>query len=143
VKRKKDAGITTAASSSPSSTVRLDKWLWAARFFKTRTLAHEAVEGGRVFVNGARVKPSRTIEAGTEIHIRLPRGDYVITVVKVSDKRVSGALAAEMFTESEESKAKRLELSEMRRLSAAIAPDERPNTQDRRLLRRLKEGGGG
>lgn len=121
--------------------VRLDKWLWAVRFFKTRTQAHEAIEGGRVYLNGARVKPSRLVELGQVIEIRIYRGDFTLTVTGITDKRVNATLAATMFTEHEESKARRAHLSEMRRLSASVAPDERPNTQDRKLLRRIKEEG--
>ena len=121
--------------------VRLDKWLWAARFYKTRGLAHEAIEGGRVYLNGARVKPGKTVEVNQVLEIRSPRGDYTITVKKLSEKRVSASLAQEMFEEHEASKLKREHTAELRRLSASVAPEERPNTQDRRLLRKIKEGG--
>jgi ribosome-associated heat shock protein Hsp15 len=135
---KKESGN---GNSKEPQKVRLDKWLWAVRFFKTRTQAHEAIEGGRVYVNGARVKPSRIVEVGQEIEIRIHRGDFTLTVTGITEKRVSAALAETMFTEHEESKSRRAHLSEMRRLSASVAPEERPNTQDRRLLRRIKEEG--
>jgi ribosome-associated heat shock protein Hsp15 len=128
-------------NSNEHQKVRLDKWLWAVRFFKTRTQAHEAIEGGRVYVNGARVKPSRIVEIGQKIEIRIHRGDFTLTVTGLTDKRVSASLAATMFSEDEGSKSQRAHLSEMRRLSASVAPEERPNTQDRRLLRRIKEEG--
>ncbi len=120
--------------------VRLDKWLWAARFFKTRALAHEAIDAGRVSVDGARAKPSRSVTVGQELCIVTPRGEFTVVVEQVSAQRGSATVAATFFKETEQSKARRMELAEMHRLSRIIAPDERPNTQDRRLLRRLKEG---
>lgn len=120
--------------------VRLDKWLWAARFFKTRALAHEAIDAGRVSVDGARAKPSRTVTVGQELHIATPRGEFTVIVQQVSEQRGSATVAATFFEETDESKVRRMELAEMHRLSRMVAPDEKPNTQDRRLLRRLKEG---
>lgn len=120
--------------------VRLDKWLWAARFFKTRALAHEAIDAGRVSVDGARAKPSRTVTVGQELRIATPRGEFTVIVQQVSAQRGSAAVAATFFEETDESKVRRMELAEMHRLSRMVAPDEKPNTQDRRLLRRLKEG---
>ncbi len=120
--------------------VRLDKWLWAARFFKTRALAHEAIDAGRVSVDGARAKPSRTVTVGQELRIATPRGEFTVIVQQVSAQRGSATVAATFFRETDESKVRRMELAEMHRLSRMVAPDEKPNTQDRRLLRRLKEG---
>jgi ribosome-associated heat shock protein Hsp15 len=120
--------------------VRLDKWLWAARFFKTRALAHEAIDAGRVSIDGVRAKPSRSVAVGQEIRIATPRGEFTVTVEQVVAHRGSASVAATFYTESDESKSRRMELAEMHRLSRISAPDERPNTQDRRLLRRLKEG---
>lgn len=120
--------------------VRLDKWLWAARFFKTRSLSHDAIEGGKVYVDGVRAKPSRSVRPGQELRILSPRGEFVITVVKVTDKRGSGAIAATLYEESPESRARREALSVAHRLAAPPAPSTKPNTQERRLLRRIKEG---
>jgi len=127
-------------SQERESSVRLDKWLWAARFFKTRALAHEAIEAGRVSINGERAKPSRAVCVGQELRIATPRGEFVVVVEEVSARRGSAAVAAELFRETDESKMRRTELAEMHKLSRAAAPEERPNTQDRRLLRRIKEG---
>jgi ribosome-associated heat shock protein Hsp15 len=121
-------------------TVRLDKWLWAARFFKTRSMAHEAIEGGKVYVDNIRAKPSRSVSVGDEMIIITPRGRFQIVVEQVSAQRGSGAIASKMYRETEDSKQQREELSEMHRLARNAAPDERPNSQDRRLLRRIKEG---
>lgn len=120
--------------------VRLDKWLWAARFFKTRSMAHEAIEGGKVYVDNIRAKPSRLVSVGDEISITTPRGQFDIVVERVSSQRGSGAVASTMYRETDESKRRREEIAEMHRLARNAAPEERPNSQDRRLLRRIKEG---
>ena len=126
--------------SEKRETVRLDKWLWAARFFKTRSLAHDAIEGGKVYVDNLRAKPSRAVVVGDQIMITTPRGRYDIVVEGVSSQRGSAAIATKLYRETEESKRRREELSEMHRLARNAAPDEKPNSQDRKRLRRLKEG---
>ena len=123
-----------------SDDVRLDKWLWAARFFKTRSLAHEAIEGGKVTIDGIRAKPSRVVRVGQEVRVLSPRGEFVITILKVTDKRGSGAIASTLYEETNESRERRDALHEMHRLAASPAPDTKPNSRERRLLRRLKEG---
>ena len=119
--------------------VRLDKWLWAARFFKTRSLAHEAIEGGKVYVDNLRAKPSRAVSIGDNLLITTPRGRFEIVVAGVSAQRGSASVAAKLYTETEDSKRRREEISEMHKLARNAAPSERPNSQDRRLLRRIKE----
>lgn len=91
--------------------MRLDKWLWAARFFKTRTLAVEAIEGGRVSVNGERSKPAKELKVGDRISIRRPPFEHVITVRELSDKRGPATVAATLFEETEESRARRTVLA--------------------------------
>jgi ribosome-associated heat shock protein Hsp15 len=120
--------------------VRLDKWLWAARFFKTRSLAQDAIDGGKVYIDGVRAKSSRLVAVGQELQITAPRGAFTILIEQVTDRRGSGTVAATMFRETDESRVRREELVSMHKLSAMAAPQERPNTQDRRALRRLKEG---
>ncbi len=120
-------------------TVRLDKWLWAARFFKTRSMAHEAIEGGKVYVDSIRAKPSRSVSVGDELIITTQRGRFQIVVEQASSQRGSGAIAAKMYRETDESKKQREEVAEMHRLARNASPEERPNSQDRRLLRRIKE----
>ena len=122
-----------------NESVRLDKWLWAARFFKTRSMAHEAIEGGKVYVDNIRAKPSRSVSVGDEMIITTQRGRFQIVVEQVSSQRGSGAIASKMYRETDESKKQREEIAEMHRLARNAAPDERPNSQDRRLLRRIKE----
>ena len=87
--------------------VRLDKWLWAARFFKTRSLAVEAIEGGRVSINGDRAKPAKTVKPGDAISIRKPPFEFAIVVKALSDQRGSATIAAALYEETEESRARR------------------------------------
>jgi ribosome-associated heat shock protein Hsp15 len=97
--------------------MRLDKWLWAARFFKTRTLAVEAVTGGRVSVNGERAKPAKELKIGDTLSIRRPPFEHVVVVKALSDKRGSATVAAALFHETDESKARRTVLiAEMKSL---------------------------
>jgi len=91
--------------------MRLDKWLWAARFFKTRTLAVEAIEGGRVSVNGERSKPAKELKVGDTVSIRRPPFEHVVTVRELSDKRGPATVAATLFAETEESRARRTVLA--------------------------------
>ncbi len=87
--------------------MRLDKWLWAARFFKTRTLAVEAIGGGRVSVNGERAKPAKDVKAGDAVAIRRPPFEFSIVVKDVSEKRGPAAVAAMLYEETEASRARR------------------------------------
>ena len=87
--------------------MRLDKWLWAARFFKTRTLAVEAIDGGRVSVSGERVKPAKDVKPGDAVAIRRPPFEFAIVVKALSDKRGPAAIAATLYEETEESRARR------------------------------------
>jgi ribosome-associated heat shock protein Hsp15 len=91
--------------------VRLDKWLWAARFFKTRSLAVEAIEGGRVSLNGDRAKPAKELKIGDRLAIRRPPFENVVVVKALSDKRGSASVAALLFEETEESRARRTVLA--------------------------------
>jgi ribosome-associated heat shock protein Hsp15 len=91
--------------------MRLDKWLWAARFFKTRTLAVEAVTGGRVSINGEHAKPAKEVKVGDRIAIRRPPFEHVVVVKALSDKRGPAAAAALLYEESEESRARRTVLA--------------------------------
>jgi ribosome-associated heat shock protein Hsp15 len=91
--------------------MRLDKWLWAARFFKTRSLAVEAIGGGRVSVNGERAKPAKELRVGDTLAIRRPPFEHVVVVKGLSDKRGPAAVAAELFAETEESRARRAVLA--------------------------------
>ena len=120
--------------------VRLDKWLWAARFFKTRALAAEAVEGGKVQVNGDRPKRARPLQVGDEIRVRLGPYEHTITVRALSARRGPASEAAELYEETAASRAAREALAiQLRSLHAAFGPDKgRPTKKDRREIERLK-----
>lgn len=120
--------------------VRIDKWLWAARFFKTRSLAQQAVEGGKVQLGGQRVKPSRPVRLGDII--TTPRGHDLCTVVVtgLAEKRGSAPQAALLYQETDESLAAREEAAARRRVEYATrtAPDHRPSKKERRDLSRFR-----
>jgi ribosome-associated heat shock protein Hsp15 len=123
-----------------SDDVRLDKWLWAARFFKTRALAREAVTGGKVHLNGQRAKPSRNVKIGDSIDISRGHFRYEITVDAVSDRRGPAREAAKLFTESEESVEKRTAIAQelaLRRRAAPVPPASRPDKRSRRRIIRF------
>src|SRR5690606_38024499 len=91
--------------------MRLDKWLWAARFFKTRSLAGEAIEGGRVTLNGDRAKPAKELKVGDRLAVRRPPFEHVLVVKALSDKRGPATVAATLFEETGESRARRAVLA--------------------------------
>jgi ribosome-associated heat shock protein Hsp15 len=115
--------------------VRLDKWLWAARFFKTRSLAAEAVTGGKVTMHGDRVKPARAIQVGDEIAIRLGPYEHVVQVRSLSSRRGPATVAATLYEETPESLAARTRLAEQLKMAPAALVYEdkgRPTKRDRR-----------
>ncbi|HJQ21977.1 MAG TPA: RNA-binding S4 domain-containing protein [Gemmatimonadaceae bacterium] len=120
--------------------MRVDKWLWAARFFKTRSQASEAVDGGHVEVNGDRAKPSKAVKVGDELRIRLHQNTFVIHVRALIEQRGSASVAQTMYQETPESRAERERLAEQRRLAPVPAYEEggRPTKRDRRDLSRVK-----
>ena len=130
------------ANAPSAGRARLDKWLWAARFFKTRSLAKAAIDGGKVHVHGARGKASKEVSAGDEV--RVTRGEVVRTVVVtgVAERRGNAALAATLYTETAESAAKREVAAAARRMAraGATAPPRRPNKRQRRALKALRDG---
>lgn len=119
--------------------VRLDKWLWAARFFKTRSLAAEAISGGHVHINGARAKPSRTLRPGDELRIRKGEQEFAVQVKGLSERRGPAKAAALLYEETEASRRAREAQAEARRLTQApgAAPAQRPDKRDRRQIRRF------
>lgn len=126
--------------------VRLDKWLWAARFFKTRSAATDAVHGGRVHLNAARVKPSKEIRAGDTVEVRIGQLQWTIVVRGVSDKRGPASVAAMLYDETPESTAVREQRAAELRLARPLGADlgGRPTKQARRRiedLRRSQRGG--
>lgn len=120
--------------------VRIDKWLWAARFFKTRSLATEAVDGGKVEVNGESVKPAKLVKVGDEVRIRLGPFEHVIEVRALGERRGSATVAQGLYEERAESAAARERLREQLRMApAAFVYEEkgRPTKKDRRELQRF------
>ena len=122
------------------TTVRLDKWLWAARFFKTRSLAADAIDGGKVQVNGSRVKRGKPVHIGDRIRIRKGPYESMIEVVALSESRRSASEAATLYHESVESLAARKRMQEQHRdAAAAFKPTKgRPTKKDRRKISRLR-----
>lgn len=122
--------------------VRLDKWLWAARFFKTRGLASQAVQGGHVHVNGGRVKPSRMVLPGDEMRITRGLEEFVVTVLALSSRRGPFKEASALYEETVASLVAREEAQARRKLENALVvkPDRRPGKRDRRLIRRFVKG---
>ncbi len=118
--------------------VRLDKWLWAARLYKTRALAAEAVNGGHVHVDGQRAKPSKAVRPGMIIEVKLHGIPRILVVRGLSARRGPARIAQTLYEETPESLARREALLEARRLERAAAADHRPDKKDRRALRRLK-----
>jgi ribosome-associated heat shock protein Hsp15 len=117
--------------------LRLDKWLWAARFFKTRALATAACDAGRVTCNAQPAKPSRIVKAGDLLHVRSESGDFEIEVLELSDQRGSATVAASLFRETDASRELRAKLAEARKATFLADPDfspRRPNKRDRRLI---------
>jgi ribosome-associated heat shock protein Hsp15 len=120
--------------------VRLDKWLWAARFFKTRALAAEAVEGGKVQVNGDRPKRARPLQMGDEVRVRLGPYEHTITVRALSGRRGPASEAAGLYEETAASRTAREALAvQLKSLHSVFGPDKgRPSKKDRREIERLK-----
>lgn len=123
--------------------VRLDKWLWAARFFKTRSLAAEGVSGGKVHVNGARTKPARAVHIGDEISVSRGPYQWIVTVRGVSLQRGPASEAQLLYEETEESKQKRQTLAEQLRALGPRQPGPkgRPSKKARREIIRFTRGG--
>ena len=123
--------------------VRVDKWLWAARFFKTRSLAKAAIEGGKVQLDGQRVKVSREIAIGDRLTIRQGWDEKEITIRSLSDQRGPAAVAQTLYEESEDSVARREKEALLRRAAGGLnKPNHRPDKHERRQISRLRRGGG-
>ncbi|HET9454866.1 MAG TPA: RNA-binding S4 domain-containing protein [Gemmatimonadaceae bacterium] len=123
-----------------SDKVRIDKWLWAARFYKTRSLATDAVDGGKIQLNGESVKPAKTVKIGDEVRIRTGPYEYVVLVQGLAERRGSPAVAQALYEERADSVAARERLREQLRLApAAFTYEEkgRPTKKDRRELQRF------
>jgi ribosome-associated heat shock protein Hsp15 len=121
--------------------VRLDKWLWAARFYKTRAVASQAISAGRVDVNGAPAKPAKALAVGDRLRVRKPPFAYLVRVLVLSDHRGPAKEAATLYAEDPEGKAARERLAHQLRIAPtpAFEGKGRPTKRDRRELERLRD----
>lgn len=117
--------------------IRVDKWLWAARFFKTRSLASQAVNGGKVHFNGSRMKSSRLVGAGDELEITKAQTTFSVTILTINSKRRPASEAKFLYEESEDSIQKREEERDLRRMAFAgqTSPAKKPGKRDRRKIK--------
>ena len=125
-----------------SQKLRLDKWLWAARFFKTRSLAKAAIEGGKVHLEGQRVKVSREVCVGDHVQIRQGWDEKIVVILALSNQRRGAPEAAQLYSETSDSLAKREAESAARKAAGGMIdrPEGRPNKKQRRQIHRFKEG---
>lgn len=123
----------------PPQEIRIDLWLWAARFFKTRALAKQAIEGGKVEINGQGCKPSRAVHVGDRLTIARGEEQFEVQAAGVSDRRGPAAVAQQLYRETDESIARRAAAREQRRLDQAgfQAPKSKPDKRARRLIQAL------
>lgn len=119
--------------------VRLDKWLWAARFFKTRSLAKQAIDGGKIHCDGQRVKPSKEITLGVTLVIRQGLDEKIVEVIQLSDQRRGAPEAALLYQESADSVARREAEAARRKLLRSDGPEGRPTKKQRRQIHRFLE----
>ncbi len=127
----------------PAQEVRLDKWLWAARFYKTRAFAREMIDGGKVHYNGQRSKPSKIVELNATLTLRQGNDERTVIVKGISDQRRPASEAVELYEETAESIEKREKMAQARKLNALTMPhpDRRPDKKERRDLMKFKSGG--
>ncbi|KAE9527814.1 ribosome-associated heat shock protein Hsp15 [Testudinibacter aquarius] len=120
--------------------VRLDKWLWAARFYKTRSIAREMIDGGKVHYNGQRSKPSKIVEIGAMLKLRQGSDEKEVEILSISDKRNGAAQAQLLYQETTASITKREQIAAARKANALSMPnpERRPNKKERRDLIRFK-----
>ncbi|MCU5771866.1 ribosome-associated heat shock protein Hsp15 [Erwiniaceae bacterium BAC15a-03b] len=123
--------------------VRLDKWLWAARFYKTRAVAREMVEGGKVHYNGQRSKPGKLVELNAELTLRQGNDQRTVVVLAITDQRRPATEAQQLYSESAESIEKREKVALARKMNALTMPhpDRRPDKKERRDLMKFKHSG--
>lgn len=129
-------------SNGTASGVRLDKWLWAARFFKTRSLAKAAIEGGKVQLDGSRVKVSREVRVGDRLRVRQGWDEKEITVLAVSDQRRGASEAHALYEESADSVQRRENAAAARKAAGGMLerPVRKPNKKERRQIHRFRDG---
>ena len=128
-----------AEQNLPAETVRIDKWLWAARFFKTRSIAKSAIEGGKVHFDGERVKVSKEVRVGMELTIQQGFEKKTVLIKAISNVRGPAPIAQQLYEETEVSLAKRELLASQRKLHNLARPDHRPSKKDRRQISKFKQ----
>lgn len=128
-------------TDTDKTAVRLDKWLWAARFYKTRTLAKEAIEGGKVHYNEQRCKPGKVVETGATVRLRLGWQEKTVVIDGISDKRRGAPEAQTLYHETEDSIRRREDLAWQRKTmqAAQLPPARRPTKKDRRDIQKFRE----
>lgn len=133
---------TNTNSQLPLTKVRVDKWLWAARFFRTRSLAKKAIEGGKVHMNGQRVKTSKEVMVGDTLTIRQGSASVMnqktVMIQALSEQRGNAEIAQTLYQETEESLSEREYYQTQRKLANLARPDSKPNKKQRRELQKLK-----
>ncbi|MGB7997184.1 MAG: ribosome-associated heat shock protein Hsp15 [Photobacterium halotolerans] len=131
--------MSRQSSESDTTEVRLDKWLWAARFYKTRSIARNMIDGGKVHYNGQRSKPSKLVELGAEIKLRQGNEEKTVTVLKVSGTRRGAPEAQTLYQETAASLTQREQQAQMRKLNSHNPhPDKRPDKKQRRDILKFK-----
>ncbi|MBN3756982.1 RNA-binding S4 domain-containing protein [Paraburkholderia sp. Tr-20389] len=130
-------------STEPGARLRIDKWLWAARFFKTRSLAADAVEKGRVRIGGATMKPAKEVRVGDLVEIDIERIVWQVEVLGVCDVRGPASVAQTLYAETDEGRQKRLMENERRKThrEPAASMHGRPTKRDRRVIDKISSGG--
>lgn len=126
-----------------SEEVRLDKWLWAARFYKTRAIAREMIEGGKVHYNGQRSKPGKVVELNAELTLRQGNDERTVVVAGISAQRRPASEAQQLYRETDASIEKREKMAQARKMNALTMPhpDRRPDKKERRDLMKFKLSG--
>ena len=134
--------MSSATTESGVERLRIDKWLWVARFFKTRSLAAEAVEGGKAHLNGVRVKPAKTVSVGDTLEIRIGPFQFAVVVCGLSPRRRPASEAVKLYQETGESRSARETLAAQLKAEAVHgeARQGRPTKRDRRHIVRFTEG---
>lgn len=131
-----------SCQTTPLTKIRADKWLWAARFFRTRTLAKEAIEGGKVHMNGQKIKTSKELQVGDTLTIRQGHASIAeqktIIINALSDSRGNATIAQTLYTETEESIATRAFFAEQRKLQNLARPTTKPDKKQRRDIEKFK-----
>ena len=133
--------MSSRHADADNSQVRLDKWLWAARFYKTRSLAKEAIEGGKVHYNDQRCKPGKSVETGARVKLRLGWQEKIVIIDGISDKRRGAPEAQTLYHETEDSIRRREDLAWQRKTmqTAQLPPARRPTKKDRRDIQKFRE----